>query len=225
MSKYFIEKNEGMEGFPIHAQRIARLMHENQYTNKALAEEINVSPTTIQKILRKSEFSPSMRDIVKIAKVFNVSVDFLVGNTKEKSPNISIQAINRTLGLTDDAIKALKNFHDEHSGKHNIDLECDFLDEFITSGYLFKACELAIEHAEVDYFKEIDSEIKYRENLLKTDTANADIHIAELKRLKIERQEQTEKSEFKVWKIMRVLEEGIYEAIDSLSLSFDTKNN
>lgn len=49
------------------------------YTQRELADKINVSPKTIQKY-ETSENEPSIKSLMSLADVFNVSLDFLVGH-------------------------------------------------------------------------------------------------------------------------------------------------
>jgi transcriptional regulator with XRE-family HTH domain len=51
-------------------------MRKNRFTNRYLASKLNLSPTMIQKY-RVGESSPRPENIIKLAKVLNVTVDYL----------------------------------------------------------------------------------------------------------------------------------------------------
>lgn len=208
---------------PILTKRIAELMEENNCTNERLCERIDISMGTISNILNKGT-QPKANVLKQIANEFNVSVDYLVGNTNERNPNISIQAMNQKLGLTIEALQALQDFHKKHSCKPVVDAECEFLEELITNQSIFTACELAIKHANTDYFDTIDKKIKEEKKLLESDSENIGLHYVELRKLNAEKERRIELKEFEKWKIMKTIEQGIDDAMDSLNLVYDKIN-
>ena len=64
---------------------------------------------------------PNIEKVYKVAKYLEVSADYLLGLTNEKSPSITYQAINQKLGLTGDAIGVLERYH--AIGDNELDFE------------------------------------------------------------------------------------------------------
>ena len=58
---------------------ISELRKKNNYTQEKLAEQLNVSRQTISK-WELNETSPSLEDATRLAKIFHVSLNELVGD-------------------------------------------------------------------------------------------------------------------------------------------------
>ncbi len=56
------------------------------------------------------ESRPSLENLCKIADMYNVSTDYLLGRTEVKSPDTSIQAVAQTIGLSESAVLKLREF-------------------------------------------------------------------------------------------------------------------
>ncbi|CDF11947.1 dNA-binding helix-turn-helix protein [Mycoplasma sp. CAG:776] len=70
--------------------KISELRKKNNYTQEELAEKLNVSRQTISK-WELNETSPSLEDAAKLAKIFHVSLNELVGEEnilEEKMSNV-----------------------------------------------------------------------------------------------------------------------------------------
>ncbi|MBQ8056774.1 MAG: helix-turn-helix transcriptional regulator [Ruminococcus sp.] len=65
--------------------RIKELRKAKKMTQLKLAMELNTNQNTISRY-ENGEREPSIRDLIKIADYFNVSVDYLVGRTD--NPNM-----------------------------------------------------------------------------------------------------------------------------------------
>ena len=96
---------------PVWVARVNKLLEERQWTQKELAEKIDMSASTVSDwigINKKAatEREPGMYAIQKIAECFGVSVDYLLGGNECKSP--SDEEIHKLTGLSDEAISKLK---------------------------------------------------------------------------------------------------------------------
>lgn len=110
----------------IWAERIAECMdeypaqHPEQYssaggilTQKELANLAGVSPATLSSWMGngkgKRYVVPTADNLRKIADVFGVTLDYLMGRTKTKSPDENIQCAAKTTGLSETAIMKLRD--------------------------------------------------------------------------------------------------------------------
>lgn len=93
---------------PIYCRRLAKLMESSNCSNLALAKAVDVSEGQISNILYKDGYTPNFVTMCKIAKYFNVPVDYLAGQTTEKSLDMSIQKISNITGLYEGEINLLK---------------------------------------------------------------------------------------------------------------------
>ena len=89
--------------------RLRTLRQEKKITQAELAKEMNVAKTTIA-AYEQGKNEPNLSMLLKIADFFNVSVDYLLGNSDGRI--ISDQELYDRLGLTDDAIYCLEHLCD-----------------------------------------------------------------------------------------------------------------
>ena len=82
------------------------LLAEQDKTQKELAEKLEIKPNVISYFC-KGDRTPNTEQIVKIAKFFNVSTDYLLGLTDIKSTDTTIQGICEYTGLTDGAVDGI----------------------------------------------------------------------------------------------------------------------
>ena len=85
--------------------RIVDLMKANKVTQKKLALAIDVHESTLSRFLSGATEKLSEESVIRIARVFNVSTDFILGTTEipdKKNYDIS------ELGLS---VEAAKNLH------------------------------------------------------------------------------------------------------------------
>lgn len=83
--------------------RINTLLADQKVSQKALAEELGVLPNVISYFCKGTR-TPNTEQIIKIAKFFNVSTDYLLGLTDVKSTNTSIKDICEYTGLNEKSI-------------------------------------------------------------------------------------------------------------------------
>lgn len=88
-------------------KRIKSLRKESSHTQQQLAEKLGIKNQTVS-CYESGEREPSYEIILKLADYFNVSVDYLLGRTDVKTPNIDMIAIHKQTGLSEEAIKTLK---------------------------------------------------------------------------------------------------------------------
>lgn len=77
-----------------------------QNTIPKQADDIGIPYPTFQKYINGTS-ECSAKNLVKIAKYYKVSVDYLLGNTQIKTPNMKLQAIGQITGLSEKAINNL----------------------------------------------------------------------------------------------------------------------
>lgn len=91
----------------IFADRLLDLITETGKTIKQLSEEIGISSGSLSKYQNDGAVA-GIDAISKIAKYFNVSVDWLLGHSSTRSPNATLQGACAYTGLSE---KAIDYFH------------------------------------------------------------------------------------------------------------------
>jgi transcriptional regulator with XRE-family HTH domain len=71
-------KSEWSDTMPYN-YRIKELLEKNHMTQFELAKRIKLTPTSLSRYLKGTQ-EPKLEVIVKMANVFNVSIDYLIGN-------------------------------------------------------------------------------------------------------------------------------------------------
>ena len=177
----------------IFEERFRKIVKESGKQQKDIAQEMEVAPSTISKLL-KGTAEPSPDVLTKISKIFDVSIDWLLGISKSKQVREIRKSECRTLGLTDYAINVLrKNAWQNRKGFNsallfgiNILFEQDKEAQAEKSGesVLWNLCKL-FEQIYDDYEIKIDSNneltlLKSKE-YKKADTSESNINDALLK--------------------------------------------
>lgn len=86
-----------MKKLTVFAQRLQKVMQENNLNQKQLAKKVGVQPATISAYLKNTDSSdtkgknPSLSIAISIAKEFNVSLDWLCGLESGNGTNIEEQ--------------------------------------------------------------------------------------------------------------------------------------
>lgn len=88
------------------ASRLRELMDNANVTQQVLAHHISVTRQAISQYAEGSA-QPTIEKLFKIAQFFNVSADYLIGNSDIKSVEMRDKAINAQLGLSEITIKEL----------------------------------------------------------------------------------------------------------------------
>lgn len=69
--------------YEIFRENLKSLMASRGYSAKSLAEELDIVPSTVSRYLTGVR-QPDLPYVIKIAELFNVSIDWLLGNCGEK---------------------------------------------------------------------------------------------------------------------------------------------
>lgn len=94
------------------AQRLKQLREEKRLTQKELAFELSIGSKTISDYERESS-SPDNDTLMIIAKFFNVSADYLLGLSDERTPptpkeklsGVQLALFNQTENLNEEQMK------------------------------------------------------------------------------------------------------------------------
>jgi len=90
----------------IFATRLRKLMDEHKRTQKEVADVLGITRQAISQYL-DGAVQPNVEKLYKLSDYFQVSCDWLVGKSDTKSSDIDDVAINKKLGLTQEAIEHL----------------------------------------------------------------------------------------------------------------------
>lgn len=93
------------------SKRLIRLRERKGFTQQQLADAIGITRQSLS-LYEKAERTINIELLAKIADFFNVSTDYLMGRTDVASMNEDIQTACKVTGLSEEAIKAIKNIHD-----------------------------------------------------------------------------------------------------------------
>lgn len=86
-------------------ERLKQLLEESGHNQVWLARTLGFSTPSVNGWTQDSE--PSYTTLCKIAKLFGVTTDYLLGLTDSKSTDFSFRACAQLLGLTDQAVHSL----------------------------------------------------------------------------------------------------------------------
>lgn len=104
-----------MDASRIIAERIGSLIDGKGKPQREQAAEIGISPQALSDY-RNGNREPGLYAATRLADYFGVSLDYLVGKHECKTPDN--EQIHKVLGLSDEAIKALKELNStEHWGR------------------------------------------------------------------------------------------------------------
>ena len=96
------------------ANRLKKLRKENKITQKELASNINVSPSTIG-LYEQGRRAPDNETLAEIADYFEVTTDYLLGRTNQKyfksEDTISFHTKKK---INDKDVKTIKNIVDAY---------------------------------------------------------------------------------------------------------------
>ncbi|MCL2054751.1 MAG: helix-turn-helix domain-containing protein [Oscillospiraceae bacterium] len=92
-------------------QRLKGLREDNDMTQEDLAEKLNVSLHTVAKYER-NEREPNDSMKVEIAKIFDVSLDYLVGLCDQKCSYNRVNSIFVPYTLDDEGVRKIQEYID-----------------------------------------------------------------------------------------------------------------
>lgn len=137
---------DGNSDAPIWVERINRLIEDNEITQQDLARGCDLSPSVISDWIglnkKKNQIlrEPKIIGFHKIAKYFNVSVDFLLGENECETP--SDEKIHEMTGLSGLAIqnlRAVNGLQNERVEAEKKILVLNYLLENMTESSLFES--------------------------------------------------------------------------------------
>ena len=105
-----IDMTEKTEANVKYNERIKSLRQSKSITQSKLAKELSIAKTTLA-AYEQGKSEPSINTILKLADFFNVSIDYLLGRTNIKSPNVEISYMANYLGLSEKSIANLVNLN------------------------------------------------------------------------------------------------------------------
>lgn len=95
-----------MEDNKNFGQRLKELRMENNETQQEASEIIGIHINTL-KNYEKGDRVPNVNELIKIKKHYNVSYEYLLGESDIKSNDMDIKEINRIIGLSEKSIHLL----------------------------------------------------------------------------------------------------------------------
>lgn len=102
----------------VFAQRLIQLREDNNITQQALADDLEITRQSLS-LYEKADRTINIDLLYKIAKYFDVSADYLLGLTDNKTNDITVKAICEYTGLSDEAVESLADY-----------INIDYLDDY-----------------------------------------------------------------------------------------------
>lgn len=137
---------DGNSDAPIWVERINKLIEENEITQQDLAKGCDLSPSVISdwiglnKKKNQTLREPKIIGFHKIAKYFNVSVDFLLGENECETPSDEkIHEITGLSGLAIQNLRAVNGLQNESIEAEKKVLVLNYLLENMTDSSLFES--------------------------------------------------------------------------------------
>ena len=93
----------------VFAQRLIQLREDNNITQQTLADDLEITRQSLS-LYEKADRTINIDLLYKIAKYFDVSADYLLGLTDNKTNDIIVKAICEYTGLNDEAVESLADF-------------------------------------------------------------------------------------------------------------------
>lgn len=122
MEKESIKKTIGL--------RLNTLLAVNNVSQKALANELGVLPNVVSYYCNGSRM-PNTEQIIKIARFFNVSTDYILGLSECMTNDTKVKDICDYVGLPDKSIDLLHEFYLHHKWCVDTLAELLFNDDFL----------------------------------------------------------------------------------------------
>lgn len=88
------------------AQRLIELREDKNVTQQILADDLGITRQSLS-LYEKADRAINIELLYKIAKYFNVSADYLLGSTDNKTTDTNLQAVCDYTGLSEKAVKNL----------------------------------------------------------------------------------------------------------------------
>lgn len=95
-------------------ERLEDLMKEKKINGVTLSDKTGISTTTISDMINGRRENPTAENIIELSKALNVSTDYLLGLSDSKLSDIDDRAIHERTGLSDNAIRILKEWNNQY---------------------------------------------------------------------------------------------------------------
>lgn len=148
-------------------QRLIKLREEKGYSQDELASKVGITQQTLSRY-EKGQRQATIEFVVKAARIFNVSTDYLLGLSDNSTTNPDIKNACEVTGLTESAIKIINAIHNDINNSYGFNISIlienpNFKDMIHQLFYtIIQAQSLA------SYKKELESMINLSEFLDKT---------------------------------------------------------
>lgn len=103
-----------MDNRTVIGSRINSALAFSNKKQKELAAHLGIPDNTISYFCSGKRV-PNAEQIIEIAKFLNVSADYLLGLTDNKTTDIDLQAVCKYTGLNENAIENIRKYYDLHS--------------------------------------------------------------------------------------------------------------
>lgn len=113
------------------------LIKDNNTTSDMVSKSTDIAKGTISNYLN-AKTSPKPLELKKLADHFNVSTDYLLGRTKAKTVDTSIQAIHKKTGLSAEAITNITKISSDKTQENSEISEIVILSKLLEKGQFFK---------------------------------------------------------------------------------------
>ena len=118
--------------------RINQLLAEKDVKQKDLAKELGVTDNTVSYFVSGAR-KPNIEQIIKIAKYFNVSTDYILGVSNAKTTNAALKGVCEYTGLSEANIRRLNSYSEKEIYVLNMFLSsiipCIHLEPFYSIAY------------------------------------------------------------------------------------------
>ncbi len=167
----------------ILAERLSAARKKNKYTQEEIAEFLKCGRATITNY-ENGRRSPDYETLVKLAKKYNVTTDYLLGLTGAETTNKDIRYICDYTGLAVEAVKELNNIKRTLDKESNVSKENEFMD--VPSSYYklflsyisfstWYADEFVVDsvcYRLMDYCENMKQRIKIQDKILSTNISD-----------------------------------------------------
>ncbi|MCL1857979.1 MAG: helix-turn-helix domain-containing protein [Oscillospiraceae bacterium] len=149
-----MKKESDFNGYnSVFAARLRKIMNEQNKTQKEVADVLGITRQAISQYL-DGAVQPNLEKLYKLANYFQVSCDWFVGQSDIKSSDADDVAINKKLGLTQEAIEYLQFINENVDDIESLENELKTIN-FLLSDYGHSTVFLLEDIAEYLYGSEI----------------------------------------------------------------------
>ena len=122
------------------SEKLEDLIAKKGKKASVIAREIDISESMISKY--RNDKQPTLDSLVKLARYFNVSTDYLLGLTDAPSADVKARAVEEYTGLSSDAVQFLHDYKEEYPGR--VESLSNLLQSEILDGLLLSLANLKV---------------------------------------------------------------------------------